>query len=148
MRDRQRPAPDPAEILTVLAVGNVKTEIEELRQIFRRSNWVMLEAGDTQEAISLLRKVPIGVVVCHGQHNHCGWKELLQELSYLPKPPHLVVSSKDADDSLWAEVLNLGGYDVLVRPYDPREVVRVLSLAWLNWKNATAPRAFAAAASA
>ena len=145
MRDHHRPAPDPAEILTVLAVGSSKIETEELRQIFRRSNWVMLEAGDTQEAITLLKQMPIGVVVCQGQHNHSGWKELLRELSYLPKPPHLVVSSKDADDSLWAEVLNLGGYDVLVRPYDPREVVRVLSLAWLNWKSALATRALVAA---
>ena len=145
MRDRPRPAPDPAEILTVLAVGNVQNEKEELRQIFRRSNWVMLEARDSQEAIKLLKQIPIGVVVCQGRRCESGWKELLRELSILPRPPHLVVSSVDADDSLWAEVLNLGGYDVLVHPYDPREVVRVLSLAWLNWKAAFTPRALASA---
>ena len=145
MRDRNRPAPDPAEILTVLAVGDVRNEIEELRQIFRRSNWVMLEVRDAQEAITLLRKMPIGVVVCQACRNHSGWKDLLQELSNLPKPPHLIVSSWDADEALWAEVLNLGGYDVLARPYDPREVVRVLSLAWLNWKTSCSPRVLASA---
>jgi len=40
-----------------------------------------------------------------------------------------------ADDALWAEVLNLGGYNVLAKPFDSREVFRVVGNAWLHWKN-------------
>jgi len=50
------------------------------------------------------------------------------------RPPLLVVTSRKADDTLWSEVLNLGGYDVLAQPYERAEVVRILSLAWLHWK--------------
>lgn len=39
-----------------------------------------------------------------------------------------------ADDSLWAEALNVGAYDVLAKPLDRTEVTRVLSLAWLHWQ--------------
>jgi DNA-binding response OmpR family regulator len=57
---------------------------------------------------------------------------LLEQLARLPDPPALVVTSRIADDSLWAEALNLGAYDVLAKPFDGAEVVRVVSLAWLN----------------
>jgi hypothetical protein len=43
--------------------------------------------------------------------------------------------SNQADESLWAEVLNLGGYDVLPKPLVRDEVKRVVTLAWQNWKN-------------
>jgi DNA-binding response OmpR family regulator len=45
------------------------------------------------------------------------------------------VTSRVADDSLWAEVLNLGAYDLLMKPFDLTEVFRVVSLAWRHWKN-------------
>lgn len=40
-----------------------------------------------------------------------------------------------ADERLWAEVLNLGGYDVLPTPFEPDEVTRVCTGAWLAWKH-------------
>jgi hypothetical protein len=31
--------------------------------------------------------------------------------------------------------LNLGAYDVLAKPYDISEVVRVVSTAWITWRH-------------
>ena len=45
-------------------------------------------------------------------------------------PPQLIVADRLADDALWAEVLNLGGYDLLMTPFEPEEVWRVVSMAW------------------
>ena len=63
------------------------------------------------------------------------WKEVLEELRTLLDPPLLIVTSSFADERLWAEVLNLGGYNVLAQPFDSREVFRVVGNAWLHWKN-------------
>jgi DNA-binding response OmpR family regulator len=41
----------------------------------------------------------------------------------------LVVTSRMADEALWAEVLNMGGYDVLAQPLDTEEVTRVIGAA-------------------
>jgi hypothetical protein len=46
---------------------------------------------------------------------------------------HLVVASQLADGSLWAVVLNLGGYDVLAEPFEAAEVNRTLDSALRNW---------------
>jgi DNA-binding response OmpR family regulator len=59
----------------------------------------------------------------------------LEQLASLPYPPFLIVSSRLADEYLWAEALNIGAYDVMAKPFDSREVVRIFSLAWLHWKD-------------
>jgi DNA-binding response OmpR family regulator len=50
-------------------------------------------------------------------------KDLLEEA----RP--LIVTDRAADEALWAEVLNLGGFDVLAQPFDPTEVSRVVASA-------------------
>jgi hypothetical protein len=44
------------------------------------------------------------------------------------------VFSRLADESLWAQVLNLGGFDVLMTPFEAEEVLRVTFAAWSHWK--------------
>ena len=62
------------------------------------------------------------------------WKGMLRELAKFRERPELIVTSRVADDSLWAEVLNLGGCDVLAKPFDAKEVVWAVSMAWNDWK--------------
>jgi hypothetical protein len=50
-------------------------------------------------------------------------------LQGLAKPPQLIVTSRTADESLWAEVLNIGGYDVMALPFERLEVERVIASA-------------------
>jgi DNA-binding response OmpR family regulator len=47
----------------------------------------------------------------------------------------LNVSSRLADDYPWAEALNLGAYDVLAKPFEATEVIRIVSLAWRHWQD-------------
>jgi len=37
------------------------------------------------------------------------WKDMLARIKLLPTPPLLIVTSRHADEYLWAEALNLGG---------------------------------------
>ena len=53
----------------------------------------------------------------------------------LPHQPLLVVTSRLADEHLWVEVLNLGGHDVLAKPFQAAEVQWVLENAWRIWAN-------------
>jgi DNA-binding response OmpR family regulator len=61
------------------------------------------------------------------------WMDLLEYASSTRS--HVIVTSDCEDVSLWAKVLNLGGYDVLMKPFDSEEVLRVISLAWRSWKD-------------
>jgi FixJ family two-component response regulator len=57
------------------------------------------------------------------------WIDLVEFLRTQDNPPPVVVMSGNADDRLWGEVLNLGGFDVLTKPLVRSETLQVLALA-------------------
>jgi DNA-binding response OmpR family regulator len=63
------------------------------------------------------------------------WEDLLNELRKMTNPPPLIVAFRLADERFWAEVLNRGGYDVLLKPLETREVLRIVDQAWQQWKS-------------
>jgi hypothetical protein len=75
----------------------------------------------------------VPVIVCECDFRGGNWKLLLDKVRMLPRPPRLIVASRFADERLWAEVLNLGGHDVLATPFDADEVHRVVSYAVDSW---------------
>ncbi|MCS6951427.1 MAG: response regulator [Bryobacterales bacterium] len=120
----------------VLAVSPLPDDHISLRAIFRHSKWQLHSAATLEEARAFLYANPVGVVLseCTLAEGKT-WKDLLRAVEVLRHPPPLIVTSRLADECLWAEVLNLGGYDLLIKPFDPTEVFRVVSLAWLSWKS-------------
>ena len=55
------------------------------------------------------------------------WQELIEEAQAAQSL--MIVVSRHADERLWAEVLNLGGFDVLALPFDRDELRRSVSSA-------------------
>ena len=83
--------------------------------------------------LAALRKRQFEVVVCEQDLPPGSWKDVIEQVTILPNPPSLIVTSRLADERLWAEALNLGAYDVLAKPFDRTEVMRVVSAAWRAW---------------
>ena len=94
-----------------------------------------------REAVGVLCRDRFAVVLCERDLPDGKWKDLLSQIAPLTDPPCLIVTSRVADEYLWAEVLNLGGYDVLAKPFDPEEVSRVVALACEHWRRAHGSRA-------
>ena len=120
--------------VAVLAVSPHEDDHACLRSIFSHSNWRIFQAHNCLEALKFVKGHRMAVLVCERELPDGDWKTLLDSLAGLPLSPLLVVTSRNADDTLWAEVLNLGAYDVLSKPFDRAEVTRIISLAWLHWK--------------
>jgi DNA-binding response OmpR family regulator len=125
----------PDRTVSVLAISSHEEDHVVLKNIFSHSNWRLSCARSLREAGAYLQAHSTPVIVSDANLPDGDWKELLTQTQALPGEPLLVVTSRTADDTLWAEVLNLGGYDVLMKPFEQSEVVRVISLAWLNWKS-------------
>ena len=85
--------------------------------------------------MSLLCRSRVPVIVCERRLPDGNWLDLLGQISLLPSPPRLIVTAANADEALWTEVLNMGGYDVLMKPLDGDEVRRVLMLACEEWES-------------
>ena len=133
--NRRDAPPSKHSGLTVLSVSGLEDDHVTLGHIFSHSNWRLRSARNLGDAFEALRTETISVAICERDLPDGTWKNLLAELALCEVPPVLVVSSRIADDCLWAEVLNLGGCDVLAKPFDAKEVVWAVSMAWNDWKN-------------
>jgi DNA-binding NtrC family response regulator len=56
-----------------------------------------------------------------------GWLDALHLARQCPQALKLIVTDPQADARFWAEVLNLGAYDLLAQPFYEPEVQRILS---------------------
>ena len=83
--------------------------------------------------LAALRERQFEVVVCERDLQPGSWKDVLEQVTTLPDPPPLIVTSRLADECLWAEALNLGAYDILTKPFDRTEAIRVVGAAWRAW---------------
>jgi DNA-binding NtrC family response regulator len=119
----------------VLAVSPNATEIAVLSRILSHSAWTLLTAASVTEAQDILRLNHVHVVLSERRLQDGDWKAILEVISGMEEPPQLVVMSRDGDERLWAEVLNMGAWDVLVKPFHPKEVYRTIHAAWQHGAN-------------
>jgi len=115
--------------VSALFVGEYEDERSLVREVFRECGWQFFEAPDRRRSTRCLRRHPVHVVIARRDMPDGSWRELLRHLRRLMRPPLLIVTSRTADEHLWAEVLNLGGYDVLAQPFEREEMVRVIASA-------------------
>jgi len=125
---------DLANLITVLNLDPVEADHASLSDIFG-SEWTLASTPTVESALESLRVNRIPIFFCNTDLRPGLWQEMLDRVLSLPDPPFLVVTSRLADDRLWAEALNLGAYDVLSKPFDKTEVNRIVRSAWLRWNN-------------
>jgi DNA-binding NtrC family response regulator len=136
-----------AGAITALSVFPQQEDHAALRSILRSSDWslcpgfkwALKTSRNLDEALPILRRGGIPVVLCERDLQAGTWRDVAEALSRVPDPPYLIVTSRQSDDRLWVEALNLGAYDVLQTPFNPTEVIRTLSIAWLRWTDQRRP---------
>jgi DNA-binding NtrC family response regulator len=116
----------------VLSVSSNHEDRASLEGIVR-SDWTVVPSATVASALSVLREAPIPIVICDDEVAPGAWGDLLSHISFFPDPPLLIVTSRLADERLWAEAVNLGAWDVLAKPFDAQEVIRIVSVAWQHW---------------
>jgi DNA-binding NtrC family response regulator len=127
--------------LAILAVGQHEQDYCVLRQVSRRSGWALSTVGTIAEAMRFLERHPAPVIFCNRHLPDGGWRDLSDAATRHGRGANVIVTSRLADDRLWAEVLNLGGYDVLATPLNGSEVFQAVESASRNWRYPLAAQA-------
>jgi DNA-binding NtrC family response regulator len=116
---------------TIVAAIASHENHRRLQTILRLPEWKVQVVQNLRGLSAAVRTCSCGVVITDAQllDGHT-WKDVLDDLERSSNRPQLIVADRLANEALWAEVLNLGAYDLLMTPFDPAEVQRVVSLAW------------------
>ena len=117
---------------TALLVSPFEEDHVFLDEVFFHQGWTLYKAPRLAGAVAFLNENPVSVVITERDLPLGGWKDVLEAIRHLPDAPLLIVASKLVDEHLWAEVLNLGGQDVIYKPFQLKELLWVLNSAWLH----------------
>jgi DNA-binding response OmpR family regulator len=120
--------------ISMLLVSPYDEDHRALKAILRRSNWSLHSANTIAESLRLMQSNTVSVILCERDLPDGSWKELLHALAAQGFPQRLIVMSATADDCLCSNVLNSGGFDVLLKPLEAPELFRVGSLADRHWR--------------
>jgi DNA-binding NtrC family response regulator len=107
-------------------VSKNEADYRTLRETAGRLSQSVVACADVREALRAIRWHAPEIVVCEARCNG-NWQELLEGARAAQSL--LLIVSRHADERLWADVLTLGGFDVLALPFDRNELRRVLSSA-------------------
>ena len=91
---------------------------DKLQNALRGSEWAIESVDTLQQALQRSTCGGISAAICETvlPDGH-SWIDLLNELAVIPHPPPLVIAARGGDSRLWAEVLNLGGWDVVATSF-------------------------------
>jgi len=127
---RLQPRPERPTVITVLAISPFEEDHAILCEIFRHSQWKLYSAYTWREAFQVLERADISLVICERECPEGNWRELFQRIEEKGNPVPFVVCSESPGLELWAEVVNLGAFDALAKPFDMFDVLRMVPASW------------------
>jgi len=122
----------PTANQNILAVLASVEDRSSLKSILGHLQLDLRFAHTLEEAKAALDSSSIDLLISESSfEDGCSWRDFLPELHRVENAPLLVVADSLADEVLWVEVLNLGAYDLLVKPFEARDVLHVVETARL-----------------
>lgn len=127
------------DTIHILAVLPSSAEYPFIR-LMSHTHWELRVVHTIAEATEELRSGPPPVLICEAELPDGTWIDMLRRAEQVLPRPTLVVTSSGADDRLWADVLNRGAYDLVTRPFEPRELYNTITAAFHHLKLESARR--------
>ena len=97
------------------------------RAAVQRTNWNLATAQNWDEAAPLLASSQFAVIVYDRDLPNRDWRQTVRDLTSFS--PCILLASKGVDSSLWQEVVQCGGHDVLAKPLEEQGVLKTIDQA-------------------
>lgn len=118
--------------MAILVVSPFGEDRELVRAALSSSGCTLCYADNCPSAWRILHDRRFDAVLTETEFpDALGWGDLLDEIASMRGGPPVIVMSRCADERLWIDVLERGGYDVLAKPLDETELFRVVQYAAL-----------------
>jgi CheY-like chemotaxis protein len=134
--DAAHALPVEEEHFPVLIISRSDADRGCLTRILQSAGLKVSSAASLAEALPMLRRRRVPVVVADCELDDGCWMELWNQVRRLPgRPlPRLVLCSGTDDEGLWATIGEEDAFDLLTKPFVEEEVRWSISDAWHAWK--------------
>lgn len=110
----------------ILCISGHPEDARKLSEMLHALPLVLDHAGSVRQARAQLQLKEYDAVLTEAALPDGNWLDVLHLVRENPRDMPVIVTDAKADTRLWAEVLNLGAYDLLTQPYYEPEVRRIL----------------------
>lgn len=115
--------------MAVLLIARDYSLRESLGLIGIVNRWDVCWAWSFDEAIEILKRRPIPLVICDEEAPE-GWRTIVDRIVDLPVSTCVILASRFSDEALKLEARRCHAYDVIAKPFDWEEVRDRVLFAW------------------
>jgi len=110
----------------ILCISGHPDDARKLSEMLHALPLILEQADSVRQARTQLKLEDYDAVLTQASLPDGNWLDVLHLVRENPRQMAVIVTAPQADTRLWAEVLNLGAYDLLTQPFDEAEVRRTL----------------------
>jgi DNA-binding NtrC family response regulator len=110
----------------ILFISGHRDDALRLSQMLRALPLALDHVESVQQARTKLSEEAYEVILTEAALHDGNWVDVLHLTRECPREVEVIVTDPHADARFWAEVLNLGAYDLLAQPFYEPEVRRIL----------------------
>jgi len=119
-----------SQVTELLFDSGVRARHAELLACLRGTGWRIDQAYTVEDALAAAQAKTYGVILADCDLNPRGcWKNLLANSASLRGQPPVLLACSRTDTYLWADAIQGGAFDIILRPFDRMEVLCALRFA-------------------
>jgi len=122
----------------ILFVSGRNEDAQRLAHMLRSLPLTLVHSNSLRQARARLQQEEFDVILTEAVLPDGNWVDTLHLAREIPREVQVIVTDAQADAVFWAEVLNLGAYDLVAQPFYEPEVRRILSNACTRWNTSAA----------
>ena len=108
---------------------------EAVSDCARAIGWGLKLLETVDQALSRAGSEPVSLVILDRDLSEQEWRSSVQSLAKTRSNPCVLLASSVVDPYLFQELVKQGGFDVVPKPIQSKELARLGRLAFAYWKN-------------
>lgn len=120
--------------IEIVLAGTQEDDLNSLDSILSGSAWKLIKVPTCREAARTIPGLPVPIVLCDLRLEDQPWQQTLRRLLMARSGVCVILLSNGPDQALSSEVVQQGGFCLLIRPLDRGRVFQSLFFAYSRYK--------------